>query len=687
MEYLTYQILSFLFLPLLSFIILIFIGNYFKEKSHFVGLFLIGLMLVSAFLLLLNAQPYSKYDSVSSNWVLSDSFEWFSSGDFSISLGYYVDNVTAIMLIVVAFIGFLVHLYSTEYMKGDKRYSRYFAFLGIFIFSMNGIVLADSLIMMYIFWELVGLSSFLLIGFWFEKDRPPLAANKAFLTNRVGDIGMFIGIMILFFHVGSFNINDIISGVSNMNPFLLTAAGLLVFMGAVGKSAQFPLHIWLPDAMEGPTPVSALIHAATMVAAGVYMTFRIFPFLTPEALLIIAIIGAATALMAAITAITRNDIKAVLAYSTISQLGYMIMALGVGAPVYALFHLVTHAMFKACLFLCSGSVIHAMHHSLHHLDDHHTDPQDMNNMGGLKIKMPITHASMLISTFAIAGVPFFSGFLSKDGILAAVLSYYYKYEGWTIILPLAGFGAAMITAFYMFRLIFKTFYGEPKKKNIFKHIHESPLPMTVPLGLLSALSFAFAFTVNINPLNSSGWFKDLIYKYGKTHNFLNMKYVNSGIEAAHYDAMYLSLLVATLGIVLSIIIYLIQKLNADKMALLFNKIGFYNLSRNKFYVDKIYSKILYKPFMKQSKLASFLDWDIYDQKIVDAWGWITLGLSKLSGNADYNILDQKIIDGTSHITNFTSKKLKKVQSGVIQNYLLGGFMCLVIIFLLIQQFN
>jgi len=687
MEYLTYQILSFLFLPLLSFIILIFIGNYFKEKSHFVGLFLIGLMLVSAFLLLLNAQPYSKYDSVSSNWVLSDSFEWFSSGDFSISLGYYVDNVTAIMLIVVAFIGFLVHFYSTEYMKGDKRYSRYFAFLGIFIFSMNGIVLADSLIMMYIFWELVGLSSFLLIGFWFEKDRPPLAANKAFLTNRVGDIGMFIGIMILFFHVGSFNINDIISGVSNMNPFLLTAAGLLVFMGAVGKSAQFPLHIWLPDAMEGPTPVSALIHAATMVAAGVYMTFRIFPFLTPEALSIIAIIGAVTALMAAITAITRNDIKAVLAYSTISQLGYMIMALGVGAPVYALFHLVTHAMFKACLFLCSGSVIHAMHHSLHHLDDHHTDPQDMNNMGGLKSKMPITHASMLISTFAIAGVPFFSGFLSKDGILAAVLSYYYKYEGWTIILPIAGFGAAMITAFYMFRLIFKTFYGKPKKKNIFKHIHESPLPMTVPLVLLSALSFAFAFTANINPLKSSGWFKDLIYKYGKTHNFLNMKYVNSGIETAHYDAMYLSLFVATLGIVLSIIIYLIQKLNADKMALLFNKIGFYNLSRNKFYVDKIYNKILYKPFMKQSKLASFLDWDIYDQKIVDAWGWITLGLSKLSGNADYNILDQKIIDGTSHITNFTSKKLKKVQSGIIQNYLLGGFMCLVIIFLLIQQFN
>jgi len=687
MDYMTIQILSFLFLPLLSFVLLIFGGKYFKEKSHYVGLSLIGLMLLSALMLILNAEPYKHNDDTYIKWALYDSFEWFSTGNFSISLGYFIDNVTAIMLLVVAFIGFLVHLYSSEYMKGDKRYSRYFAFLGIFIFSMNGIVLADSLIMMYVFWELVGLSSFLLIGFWFEKKRPPLAANKAFLTNRVGDIGMFIGIMILYLHVGSFNINDIIKGVSDMSTGILTVAGLLVFMGAVGKSAQFPLHIWLPDAMEGPTPVSALIHAATMVAAGVYMTFRIFPFLTPEALSVIAIIGAVTALMAAITAITRNDIKAVLAYSTISQLGYMIMALGVGAPVYALFHLVTHAMFKACLFLCSGSVIHAMHHSLHHLDDHHTDPQDMNNMGGLKDKMPITHAAMLISTLAIAGVPFFSGFLSKDGILAAVLSYYYKYDGWTVFLPIAGFGAAMITAFYMFRLIFKTFYGEPKKKDIYKHIHESPLPMTVPLVLLSGLSLAFAFTANLNPLKSSGWFKDLIYKYGKTHNFLNMKYVNKAIEAAHYDAMYLSLFVASLGILLSIIIYYLKRLNAEKISILFNKLGLYSLSRNKFYIDKIYNKILYTPFMKQTKLASFLDWDIYDQKIVDAWGWITLGISKISGNADYDILDQKIIDGTSHLTNFTSKKLKVIQSGIIQNYLLGGFMCLVIIFLLIQQFN
>ena len=679
------QILSFLFLPLLSFVILIFFGKKLKSHSSTLGMFLIGLMLTNSIFLILKAEPYDFVLKTYNKWTLYKSFEWFSTGSFSINLGYFVDNITTIMLFVVSLIGFLVHLYSTEYMKDDPKYSRYFAFLGIFIFSMNGIVLADSLIMIYIFWELVGLSSFLLIGFWFEKEKPPLAANKAFLTNRVGDIGMFIGIMIIFFHVGSFNINEIINGVSDMNKTLLTLAGVLLFMGAVGKSAQFPLHIWLPNAMEGPTPVSALIHAATMVAAGVYLTFRIFPFLTPDALAIVAVIGAITAVMAAITAITRNDIKAVLAYSTISQLGYMVMAVGVGAPVYAFFHLVTHAMFKACLFLCSGSVIHAMHHSLHHLHDHETDPQDMNNMGALKSKMPITHAAMLISTFAIAGVPFFSGFLSKDGILAAVLSYYYKHGDWTIVLPIAGFGAAMITAFYMFRLIFKTFYGESKNKKIFKHIHESPLPMTIPLIILSVLSLAFAFTANLNPLVSKGWFKSLIYKYSKSHNFMDMKYINAGIDAAHYDAMYLSLLVASIGIGFSVLIYLLRKINPDNISKILNIIGLFSLSKNKFYIDKIYNFILYRPFLKQTQIASYIDWDFYDQKLIDAWGWITLKVSKYSGISDYSILDQKIIDGTSHLTQYVSGQLRKTQSGIIQNYLLGVLAVLVVIIILINQ--
>tara|TARA_B110000116_G_scaffold262856_1_gene268602 strand:- start:388 stop:2427 length:2040 start_codon:yes stop_codon:yes gene_type:complete len=673
------QILSFLVLPILSFIILIFFGKRLKTHSSTLALILIGLMLLNAIMLFIKALSHNPHH----HWSLQKSFEWFTTGDLFINLGFYVDNITAIMLLVVALIGFLVHLYSTEYMKGDPRYSRYFAFLGIFIFSMNGIVLADSLIMMYIFWELVGLSSFLLIGFWFEKDKPPLAANKAFLTNRVGDIGMFIGIMILYFNVGSFNINEIINGVSTMDRNLLTVAGLLVFMGAVGKSAQFPLHIWLPDAMEGPTPVSALIHAATMVAAGVYMTFRIFPFLTPEALSIVAIIGAITALMAAIIAITRNDIKAVLAYSTISQLGYMIMAIGVGAPVYAFFHLVTHAMFKACLFLCSGSVIHAMHHSLHHLNDHVTDPQDMSNMGALRTKMPITHTAMLISTLAISGVPFFSGFLSKDGILAGTLSYYHIHHGWTLILPIAGFGAAMITAFYMFRLIFKTFYGKPQNKDIHNHIHESPFPMTFPLVLLSFLSLAFAFTFKLNPLLSSGWFKNLVGHV--KHNFLDMEQIHNGIHHAHEQAMYLSLLVASFGIISSILFYYLKRVNVNTVANALNLVGLYNLSKNKFYIDTIYNNILYTPFFLITKISSFIDWNIYDQKIVDAWGWITLKISKYSGVADYSILDQKLVDGTSHLTEYVSTKLRKTQSGIIQNYLLGVLAILVVFIIVINQ--
>lgn len=676
MNFIDLRLLSFLLFPILSFLILIFFGKKINKSSHFVGLLLIGLTLLNSIILLFQSSIYQHSNII-------NSFEWFSTGQFAVSLGYMVDSITVIMLLVVSLISFLVHLYSIEYMKDDPKYSRYFAFLGIFTFSMNGIVLSDSLIMMYVFWELVGLSSFLLIGFWFEKDRPPLAANKAFLTNRVGDIGMFIGIMILYFNVGSFNINDIINATTSMDTQLLTIAGLLVFMGAVGKSAQFPLHIWLPDAMEGPTPVSALIHAATMVAAGVYMTFRIFPFLTVDALSIVAIIGALTALMAAITAITRNDIKAVLAYSTISQLGYMIMALGVGAHLYAFFHLVTHAMFKACLFLCSGSVIHAMHHSLHHLKDDNTDPQNMNNMGGLKDKMPITHASMLISTLAISGVPFFSGFLSKDGILAGTLSYYHLHHGWTIFLPIAGFGAAMITAFYMFRLIFKTFYGKPKNTKISSHIHESPLVMTIPLMLLSFLSFAFVFTLKFNPFISKGWFKNLVGHV--EHNFLDMKIIENGIHHAHDQAMYLSLLVATLGILISIFFYYLRKVNVDKITNIFDLIGLFRLSKNKFYIDKIYSVILYEPFMKFSKIASFIDWDIYDQKIIDAWGWITLKISNISASADYNILDQKIVDGISHITNYSSKKLRKTQSGVLQNYLLAGFAGLVLIIILIQQ--
>ena len=672
-----------LFLPLVAFLYQLFFGKNLGARTHLVSLGIIGVMFglsVSFF--------FQLFDHSLIGPILDISGLWFSTGAFSLELGIYIDKVTVIMLMVVSLISFLVHLYSTSYMEGDPRYSRYFAFLGLFTFSMNGIVLSDSLVMMYLFWELVGLSSYLLIGFWFEKESAANASKKAFLTNRVGDIGMFIGMLLIFFTVGTFNINGITEAVSagafDGKMELLSIAGILVFMGAVGKSAQFPLHIWLPDAMEGPTPVSALIHAATMVAAGVYMTVRIFPFLTPDALQLVAVIGGITALGAALIAITQMDIKAVLAYSTISQLGYMIMALGVGAYQAGFFHLVTHAMFKACLFLCSGSVIHAMHHSLHHLNDHHTDPQDMSNMGGLKKKMPITYFAMLISTLAISGVPFFSGFLSKDAILAGTLSYYHLHHGWTIFLPIAGFGAAMVTAFYMFRLIFKTFHGEPQKADIYEHIHESPIAMKAPLIILSILSLAVVFTLPYtNPLDGHGWFTHAVGE-GIHVAGLDMKHVTDGIHHAHHDAMNLSLLVATLGIVFSSLFYLYKKINVERLTGVLNLVGLYSLSKNKFYIDRIYNVILYKPFMWFSKLASVIDWDIYDQKIVDSWAWITMKVSVKSGNIDYNWLDQKIVDGFGRLANYFGSELRATQSGVVQNYLMGGIVGLVAIILIFQ---
>ncbi|MEJ2506308.1 MAG: NADH-quinone oxidoreductase subunit L, partial [Ignavibacteriaceae bacterium] len=349
---------------------------------------------------------------------ITSEFTWINlgntpiMGEIKINLGILIDNISTLMMVVVMLISFLVHIFSIEYMRGDPRYNRYFASLGLFTFSMSGIVLTHNILMMYIFWELVGVSSYLLIGFWFEKKSAADAGKKAFIVNRIGDIGMFIGILILFTTYHTFTFDDIFQQISQGHlpfdsGFWLTITGLLIFAGAIGKSAQVPLHVWLPDAMEGPTPVSALIHAATMVAAGVYLVVRIFGILTADAMLIIAIIGALSAFIPATIALTQNDIKRVLAYSTVSQLGYMIMALGVGAFKFAFFHLITHAFFKACLFLGSGSVIHAMHHE-----------QDIRNMGGLRKKMPVTYYTFLIASVAISGVPLTSGFLSKDGILA-----------------------------------------------------------------------------------------------------------------------------------------------------------------------------------------------------------------------------------------------------------------------------
>ena len=537
---------------------------------------------------------------------------------------------------------------------------------------MYGIVISASLFMIYIFWELVGLSSYLLIGFWFEKESAANAGKKAFITNRIGDIGMFAGIMLITSHVGSFAFSNIYTGVAEMDTTILTIGGILLFLGAVGKSAQFPLHVWLPDAMEGPTPVSALIHAATMVAAGVYLVLRIFPILTPDAAMVIAYTGGFTAFGAAIIALTQNDIKRVLAYSTVSQLGYMVMAIGVGSYTAGLFHLMTHAWFKACLFLGSGSVIHAMHHALHKVGDHETDPQDMRNMGGLKSKMPKTFWTFLIATIAIAGVPLTSGFMSKDAILGGTLAYAMQNPA-HFLLPVFGFGAALMTAFYMFRQVFMTFYGKPANAKVHKNVHENPSAMTIPLIVLSSMSiFVFyAFGKGFNFHFAHGWFQDLVPTPNNlTHSMTEFLHnLEHSIHTAHYPdpAMAISVVVASLGILFAWLVYFKKKISAENMA---TKLAvFYKLSFNKFFIDEIYQKRIINPFLWTCRKVYHFDYHILDQKVIDGFGRLSILGSKLAKTFDDVVIDNWIVDGFGRLTMLIGRKLRRLQTGKLQQYL------------------
>jgi len=670
-----------LFLPLVAFLVQIFFGKRLPREGDWVSISAIITTLILAIsmfvAMLLEYSPDFKHEA---------SFVWIDMGAFSISLGFLVDNITIIMLLVVALISTCTHIFSLEYLKGDIRYSRYYAYLGLFTFSMNGIVLANNLMSMYMFWELVGVSSYLLIGHWFEKDTAADASKKAFLTNRVGDIGFFIGIMLLYSAIGSFAFSDIFNGVSNglIAGTALTIAGVGLFLGAMGKSSQFPLHIWLPDAMEGPTPVSALMHAATMVAAGVYLSVRIFPILTPDAMLVVAYVGGITAIFAATIAITQNDIKKVLAYSTVSQLGYMILAVGTGVYTAAFFHLLTHAMFKANLFYGSGSVIHSMHHALHEKHDHHTDPQDMRNMGGFKDKMPITYWSMLLSTMAIAGVPLFSGFLSKDAILAGTLSFAQHHPG-HILLPIMGFGAAAVTAFYMFRMMFLTFHGEPQMPELMDDIHESPKEMAGPLVLLGTLSIFIWYTLPyFNPMSSHGWFTDLVKPMDAVvPGNLTAHEIEEGAHHAHGLAMVMSIAVATLGIGFSALMYLKKVFSAEAWG---KRAGFlYDWSLNKYYFDENYEKYIYQPTLRLANKIAWIDWELYDKYFINGFGRVTDWASRVTGKFDYDGIDQFLVDGTGRIADGLGKILKNVQTGRIQNYVLyvaAG----VIILMIIQSF-
>jgi NADH-quinone oxidoreductase subunit L len=500
-----------LLVPLAGFVVQVFLGKKLPRQGDWLPTLcmFIPLCIASWMMVLLLHGPEGIQ---AQSWTVISA--WLSTSESggllaSIDFGIYVDNLTVIMLFVVTLVSFLVHLYSWGYMHGEVRYNHFFAYLGLFSFSMLGLCVASNLLFLFIFWELVGVCSYFLIGFYFEKKSAQDAAIKAFMTTRLGDVGMFLAILIIAVVAGSLEFDEVFRSVERgawkgqffLGIPLLTLTGIALFCGPVGKSAQFPLHIWLPDAMEGPTPVSALIHAATMVAAGVYLVGRMFPFLAgPEyfagnffvsdPLFVVALVGAITAFIAASIAFAQTDIKKVLAYSTISQLGYMMLGLGVGSVAMGLFHLFTHAFFKALLFLGSGSVIHAVHSN------------ELADMGGLRRKLPITWATFAIGTLAIAGLPFLSGFYSKEGILANALSYakFWNEEEFAAFrsgepaaaiayLPFVlGVVTAGMTAFYMFRLLFLTFHGAPRNQEAYGHAHESPATMTVPLVVLAVLS-------------------------------------------------------------------------------------------------------------------------------------------------------------------------------------------------------
>jgi NADH-quinone oxidoreductase subunit L len=676
-----------LFLPLLGFTITIFFGKKIKY-TYILEIITVGIaFFLSAFIM------YTKLSAYADTEIVSE-FTWITLDSTSIKLGMLLDNLSVIMIFTVTLISLLVHIYSVAYMKGDTRYSRYFAYLGLFTFSMTGIVFTHNFLMMYIFWELVGVSSYLLIGFWYEKKSASDAGKKAFLVNRIGDLGMFVGILILFFTYDSFSFDTIFSQLSaGVLPFGtetgLTIAGLLIFCGAVGKSAQFPLHVWLPDAMEGPTPVSALIHAATMVAAGVYLVVRVFGMLTGDALFIIALIGALSAFIPATIALTQKDIKRVLAYSTVSQLGYMIMALGVGAFTFAFMHLITHAFFKACLFLGSGSVIQAMHHE-----------QDITKMGGLRKKLPYTYYTFLIATLALSGIPLTSGFLSKDGILAGATAYASLTGHW--LFPVVGFLVAMLTAFYMFRLIILTFHLKPVDQHKFDHAHESPKLMVIPLVVLAALSFFIWFTPNpINPDAGaflSDWIKapEISVPENARYDFMNemnageninheIVYSEKYTEAmhdAHYPAMIISLIVALSGIGLAFLFYQYKKVNVDKLAKTFKAL--YDLSYNKWYFDEIYNTSVVGGTLVLSKMLAWFDNKVIDG-IVNGSASVTKAFSRFSGKFD-NVVVDGLVNFMAYLSAFVGLIFRKFQTGKVQTYIVLVIFSLVILLFLFKQF-
>ncbi len=629
-------------LPLAAFVLNILLGRRFlRHQAHWPSVLAVGASMVLAFKVLMDVLGGQGADL--------DLYTWVLSGGFKVSVGFLIDQLTTVMLIVVTTVSFLVHVYSIGYMHDDPGYYRFYAYLSLFTFSMLMLVMANNFLQLYFGWEAVGLCSYLLIGFWYQKPSASRAGMKAFVVNRFGDFGFGLGVMLIFVTLGGLHykevfekVQEVAQGTLHIGPIevkTVTLMALLLFCGAVGKSAQIPLHVWLPDAMEGPTPVSALIHAATMVTAGVFMVARCAPIfnLSPVAMDVVAVVGGVTALFAATIALVQNDIKRIIAYSTISQLGYMFLACGVGAYSAGIFHLYTHAYFKALLFLCAGSVMHAMAGEL-----------DIQKMGGLKRYMPVTYWTMLIASLSISGIPPLAGFFSKDDILAQA----YAAGGVGKFVWLLGTVAALLTAFYSFRLIYLAFHGQFRGTEEQKHhLHESPPVMTVPLILLCIGAVAAGWVGIPEALGGSNAFGRFL------HHAIEARQYHLG-HTEEYLIMALSVIVGLTGIVLAYIFYIKDRNIPLRLARRFQFL--YRLLWNKYYVDELYGAVIVRP-------AFFV------------------ASSVIEGLSD-RVVIEGIVNGLPALIGRIGAGLRKLQNGIVQNYgqIIGAGLFIILAVVLIK---
>lgn len=614
-------------LPLLSFILSFTIAEKYSWAVSITAPFLLLVSTFAAAVVFFSVEDHQPY---------STTLTWFVISDYVFTAGMLINNLSATMLLVVTFISFLVHIYSIGYMAGDASLRKYFAMLGLFTFSMLGIVVADNLLLLFVGWELVGFSSYMLIGHWKEKPEAARAAKKAFILNRIGDVGFLVGLMILWTYKGSFSVSEL-SSLTSVSPWQTTAA-LCIFCGVIGKSAQFPLLTWLPDAMEGPTPVSALIHAATMVAAGVYLMIRIFTLFTPAALDVVAVVGIITALIGAFSALNQYDIKKILAYSTVSQLGLMVTAVGAGTPDAAFIHLFTHAFFKACLFLAAGSILHSLHQAQQQAHIHF-DVQDLRNLGGLRKKLPVVFGVFLVAGSSLSGLPFFSGFLSKDAILTGLTTWAGSHIAWRWLVVGGAFLVSFLTMVYTFRMIWTIFMGEEKRTTGLS-VSEPPAIMQTPLLILATASLWII--VSWNP-------------------FVHTRWLNP--ELPHSWTVTLISVVWVLG--------------ALSVAYIFRNLSVHLKAFEKgFYLDQLYHWVIANIGFKFPRITSQIDKRWIDG-FIHATAYAQVLIAHVTGWIDHAFIDGTV-NGFASFVRGVGTVTRSFQDGKIQLYIFWSVFTIII---------